>query len=383
MANLITSLITSAERTKLYKNVYNQLGYGVRSVQITDEQMDTLFCNSLEDYSKIINEWLIDQQWSTINGLEITETDFAIAYATKDLNYINSFTYAYSKQVGLGANAPSGRQWELKKDFIVLENTKQNYTIPKGRQVNEVLWCTPVSLQYDALNASGWIAGDYGWGFANGSGGMSSLGYVQPVYSTLLASADRAMKDKVMKSDLSYRITGNADGTKNLHLYPIPGGGLMPKGFNSFFSTNVDGLQVWYFYYETSNKREENNANTDNSDISVVVRPSDAPIDNLKWINLNTASKTWIRQYLTATAKYLLGLNRGTYSGNINITDATVQMDYTFLLNDGKEEKAKLEETLLARLDNLSYTKQLEKKALEADNINKALGYVPMKIYTK
>ena len=377
----MANIITAAEREKLFKNVYNQLGFGVRKVQITDEQMDTLFCNALEDYSKIINEWLIDQQWSTINGLEITETDFSVAYATKDLNFVNSFTYAYSKQVGLGANSPSGRQWELKKDFITLENNKQTYIIPKGRQVNEVLWATPVSLQYDALNTSGWIAGDTGWGFSAANGGITAMGYVQPIYTTMLASADRAMKNRVMKSELTYRITGNSDGTKTLHLYPVPGGGLMPTGFSSYFSRDVDGMQVWYFYYETSNKKDENNANNDNPDIAVVTRPSDSPIANLKWSALNDPSKTWIRQYLTALAKYLLGLNRGTYSGKINITDASIEMDYAFLLEDGRREKEKLETQLLDRLDNLSYSKQLEKKAAEAENINKALGFVPMKIY--
>lgn len=380
----MAGLITSSEREKLFKNVYNQLGYGVRQVQITDEQMDTLFCNALEDYSKIVNEWLVDQQWSTLHGLEITETDFSVAYATKDLNFINSFTHAYSKQVGLGTNAPSGRQWELKKDFVTLVSNQQEYRIPKGRQVNEVLWSTPVHLQYDALSTnSGWVAGDNGWGLMGSNGSMHAMGYVQPLYTTLLVSADKQMKNRIMRSDLSYKITGNADGSKTLHLYPVPGGSLTPTGLNGYFNRDVDGMQVWYFYYETSNKREENNANQDNTDIAVVTRPSDTPIDNLKWANLNAPSKTWIRQYLTASAKYLLGTIRGTYSGKINITDASIEMDYAFLLQDGRDEKEKLTTQLLERLDNLSYSKQIEKKAIEAENINKALSYVPMSIYVK
>ena len=379
----MASLISSSDREKLFKNVYNQLGYGIRKVQITDEQMDTLFCNALEDYSKIINEWLIDQQWSTIQGLDITETDFTIAYATKDLNFVNSFTYAYSKQVGLGTNAPGGRQWELKRDFIELKSNQQVYVIPKGRQVNEVLWYTPVSLQYDVLNTTGWVAGEFGWGISMPSGGVTAMGYIQPTYTTLLSSADRNMKNRVMNSDLSYRITGRADGTKLLHLYPVPGGDLMPKGYSSYFNKKIDGMKVWYFYYETNNKREENNAGEDNSDIAIVTKPSDAPINNLQWGKLNTSAKTWIRQYLTASAKYMLGLIRGTYSGRIDITDASIDMDYQFLLEDGRREKEKLETQLLERLDELSYTKQLEKKAMQAENINKALGYSPTKIYVK
>lgn len=377
----MASLITAAEREKLFKNVYNQLGYGVRKVQITDDQMDTLFCNALEDYSELINNWLIDQQWSSITGLDIEESDFTMAFSTKSLNFVNSFTYAYSKQVGLGTNAPAGVEWELKKDFVTLENGKQVYIIPKNRQVNEVLWSTPTNMTFDPLNSMGqaWVAGDYGWSIGGGGGGTVPFGYVQPVYSTLLAASDRSMKNRVLRSELSYKITGNADGTKNLHLYPVPGGALTPAGLNSFFSRSVDGMQVWYFYYET-NSKNANNIINNNPDIAVVTRPSDAPIDNLKWGKLNAPAKTWIRKYLTATAKYLLGSIRGTYSGDINITDATIKMDYSFLLADGKQEKEKLEADLKARLDELSHTKQLEKRALESENLNKALSYSPLPI---
>jgi len=371
----MATLITAPEREKLFKNIYHQLGMGVRNVELTDEQLDTLFCNALEDYSQYINDWLVDQQWSTLSGLSIEDSDFNVAFSTKDLSFAKSFSYAYSRQVGLGTNAPAGESWELKKDCIILSANTQFYPIPKGREVNEVIWATPSFMAYDTLNPVGWSANEWGWGY-----GGTMFGYVAPAYSSLLAASDRSMKNKIMKSELSYRITGKADGSKILHLYPVPGGKYQPRGLGSYFSSNADGMQVWYFYYET-NSKNKSKCLSDNADLAVITRPSDVPIENLKWGKLNASSKTWIRRYLLAEAKKLLGLIRGKYSGNIDITDASIQMDYSFLLEDGRSEVEALKAELKERLDGLSYETQLTKRANEAEQLNKILGYSPLGIY--
>lgn len=374
----MAKIISDAERKILYTKIYHELGYPVREVEITDEQMDTLFENALENYSKFINDWLIDQQWSTISGLDIEDADFNVAFSTKDLNFVRSFSYSYSKQVGLGTNAPAGDSWELKKDFVVLSAHTQYYNIPKGREVNEVLWYTPSFTVYDTLNPIGMGFESLGAGWAyNGT----QMGVIQPSYSTMLASADRALKSKLIKSEMSYRITGNADGSKTLHLYPVPGGPFVPKGLNYFFNPDVDGMYVWYWYYET-NSKNKNKCLKDNGDIAVVTRPSDAPIDNLTWDKLNKPARTWIRQYLLANAKTLLGYIRGKYSGKLDVTDATVIMDYSFLIEEGKTEREGLTTELKDRLDGLTYEHQLEKRGNEAEQLNRVLGYIPLPILT-
>lgn len=370
----MAALITSNERKELFKKIYDELGAPVMEVQITDGQLDTLFSNALEDYSKYINEWLVDQQWSTISGLSIEDADFSVAYATKDLNFVKSFTYAYSRQVGLGTNAPAGDNWELKKDFVVISGHTQFYKIPKGREVNEILWSTPSSMSYNTFAGSNWVGTNDGW-MANGM----MLNSILPAYSTMLASSDRDMKNKLMRSEMTYRITGNADGSKTLHLYPVPGGRYQPTGMGSYFSRNIDGMQVWYWYYET-NSKNKNKCIGANSDISTVVRPSDAPIDNLSWGKLNAPARTWVRQYLSATAKMLVGRIRGTYSGVIDITDTPITMDYKMFFDEGQADKEKLELDLKERLDGLTYEHQLEKRANEAENLNRTLQYSPTPI---
>ncbi len=368
--------ISLAEKKKLYTKIYHILGAPTREVQITDEQLDTLFENAIEDYSKYINEWLVDQQWSSVSGLNIEEADFDVAFSTKSLDFEKSFTYAYSRQVGLGTNAPGADNWELKKDYITVTANTQTYIIPKGREVNEVLWHDPSFMVYDGLSANGGFIGqEYGWVY-NGT----QMGTILPSYSTMLGAMDRRMKSKLIRSEMTYRITGNADGTKTLHLYPVPGGPYQPQGFGTYFNHIANGTKVWYFYYETTAKNK-NKCMTDNNDIAVVVRPSDAPIKNLTWGNLNDPAKQFIREYLEATAKILLAYIRGTYSGNVNITDATVQMDYSMFHEDGVQQKQGLIDGLKARLELLTYESLLVKKANQAEALNKVLGYVPLPIF--
>ena len=368
--------ITLAEKKVLYKKIYDVLGAPVREIQITDSQLDTLYENAIEDYSRLINEWLVDQQWSTISGLNIEDSDFNVAFATKDLSFAKSFSYAYSRQAGLGTNAPAASNWELKQDYIVITANTQYYTIPKNREINEVLWHTPSSLIYDGLSVNGGFIGqEYGWVY-NGT----QMGTILPSYSTMLGSMDRSMKSKLIRSEMTYRVTGNADGTKTLHLYPVPGGVYQPNGFGLALNTILNGSRVWYWYYDTTNANK-NKCLSDNPDIAVVTRPSDPPLKNLSWGNLNASSRVWIRQYMTASAKLLLAYIRGTYSGSLNITDAPITMDYSMFLDDGRNEQEKLTTQLMERLNNLTYETQLTKRANEAEMLNKILGYSPTGIF--
>ena len=56
-------------------------------------------------------------------------------------------------------------------------------------------------------------------------------------------------------------------------------------------------------------------------------------------------------------------------------------MDYESLLNEGKEEQTKLLEELDKRLERLSNKEQLERRASEAESLNKVLSYKPLGIF--
>jgi hypothetical protein len=153
------SLITTKERNKLYTKIKHLLGYPIRPFEIEDSMMDTYFEIAIENYSAQINEWLIHQQWINLEGLNLDTADFYTAFSTKSNDYMRSFTHAYSKQVGLGTNAPAGNKWELKKDYIITSAQTQHYIIPENRELNEVLWETPPQINHglvDPFALSNW-----------------------------------------------------------------------------------------------------------------------------------------------------------------------------------------------------------------------------------
>jgi hypothetical protein len=115
----------------------------------------------------------------------------------------------------------------------------------------------------------------------------------------------------------------------------------------------------------------------------IVKLPSDVPIDELAWDDLNNPSQQWVRRWFIGLCKETLGRVRGKYSGNLKTPDSELTMDYTSLLTEGKDERAKLEEELKARLERMRPEKMMEKQAITAEQLNKSLKFraLPRQIY--
>lgn len=365
--------ISVKERNRLYTHVMHELGYPLRPFEIKDEMMSSYFEMVVEDYSSLINNWLMHQQWTGLEGMNVDDSEFLSLFTSKSNKFMESFTYAYSKQVGLGANAPAERGWELKRDYIVTDANTQHYIIPAGREVNEVLWETPPEIDMGlvdpfALNA--WSPGMMGWSYL----GRPAM-YVQPTYSTLLSAQDRRMKQRVLQSILTYRITGLETGEKMLHLYPIPGG---RNEISGTWGKHYAGRKVWYWYYDTiADNTSRKKCLKDNKDI--VLLPSDPKFNTLLWSKLNDIAKQQIRNLLIAKVKIVIGGIRGFYSGDLGVADKQLQMDYRHLLEEGEKLKESTEEQIVGQLDKLTQSNLTEERAKIAENINKHLQYQPFR----
>jgi hypothetical protein len=370
-------IINESEKAKLFRQVKHRLGAPMRKIELEDETMETLLEISVEDHSAFINEWLIESQWSSVYGKDISVTDLSKSLTRRELGFEDSFTYAYSKIVGLQARGP----WELKKDYVEVVQGQQVYEIPACREVNEVLWITPPTIDNALYSTYGF--GDYGYGggygqvpFGGGGGGYGYGGfYLSPAYDILLRDADYDLKQRIISSDLVYKITAGPNGTKLLHLLPPPGSRITFGLAALSGGIDVTGSKVWYHYYEACEEDRQRCLN-DNKDI--VKLPSDVPVDVVNFDELNTTSKQWVRDYFTAMCKETLGRVRGKFGGALGISDAEVTMDYDSLLSESKEDKTALMERLKERLERLMPDKMLERKAAEAENLNKTLQYRPL-----
>ena len=363
------ALIATVDKNKLYLHVKHILGYPLRPFELKDEMMDSYFEMAIEDYSSLVNQWLTQQQWIALEGLSKDNSDFLSAFTTKANSYMESFTYAYSRQVGLGTNAPAATGWELKRDFIITSAHTQHYIIPAGREINEVMWETPPEIDQgliDPFALSAWSPGMVGWSYL----GRPAM-YVQPTFSTLLSAQDRRMKQRVLQSILTYRVTGLATGEKVLHLYPVPGDRHEIAGA---WGIHYAGRKVWYWYYDTNDKGRDK-CLEENSDI--IKLPSDSPTKILEWSKINDFAQQQIRDLLIAHVKMVIGGIRGFYTGELGVTEKQLTMDYRHLLDEGTKLKEDTTKIILDQLDKLSQVNLTEERAKIAESVNKERGYQP------
>ena len=185
------SVIPEPERSKIYTRIKHLLGAPLRSVEVTDEMMDSLMELSIQDYEQYILNWLIDSQWVNLVNLNMTEKSVAKALITRTMDFEQQFSYSYSKIVGLQAEGP----WVLKKDYIILERNKQNYEIPAGREINEVLWFSNQPLTAFGMGGIG--------GLAAAMGGMGGLGKNVRLDTNAI---DRMEKKEKLKENAKRRV---------------------------------------------------------------------------------------------------------------------------------------------------------------------------------
>ena len=365
-----TTIITPEEKDKLFTQVLHLLGMPVRGIELTEEQMDTFLELSLSEYEQYVSDWLIESQWSALAGLDVDTQSLTRAFTTRSLDYETQYTYSYSKIVGLQANGP----WELKKDFFETVKNQQVYQIPAGREINELMYFTRATLTDSIVDPFlGGFGGLGGQGFG-GVGGYAQVGnagsyFMMPAFDLLLRMGDRSIKNRLIGGDLTYRITAGPEGTKLVHLYNVPGG---KYDFGAIQNSNH---KVWYWYYDT-NEKNGDECKKQNKDI--IKLPSDVMIEPLVWDELNKPSQNWVRKYLIAYSKEGLGRIWGKFSGDLQVPDSSIKLDYSSLITEGKDEKSKLVEELMQRLERLRPDKMLERKANEAENLNKSLKFRAM-----
>ena len=370
-------IIDEPERSNLYKKVRHLLGAPQRSVELEDEQMDTLLEFSIDEYSQYVQDWLIESQWTALNNLNLDTQSLTKAFTTRSLDYETRYTYAYSKIVGLQAGGES----VLKKDYIQLAPNQQIYEIPANRELNELLWFSPATLNNTMFDP--WSFGALGAGGGLGGGGLAQMGnmagsyFMMPAFDMLLRMQEINIQRRIIAGDLTYRVTALPDGKKAIHLMNTPGGKF------DFGNGTLTKGKVWYWYYDVG-PADRDKCLKDNPDI--IKLPSDVPFDKMSWVDLNNPSQIWVRRWFIAYCKETLSRVRGKFSGNLKTPDGDLTMDYTSLATEAKDEKTKLIDELIGaegRLTRLKPDKVIEREALLAENLNKSLKFraMPRQIY--
>ena len=372
------SAIPEPERSRIYTRIKHQLGAPLRSVELEDEMLDSLMELAIGDYEEYILQWLIDSQWVNLVNLNMNERSVARALVTRTMDFEQQFSYSYSKIVGLQTTGP----WVLKKDYFILSANTQTYEIPAGREVNELLWFSNQPWTAFGLGGVG------GFGFGGIGLGANEAGYAQMGYQGsyfmmsgfdyLIRMQEANILNRILGGSLTYRITGLPDGKRLIHLYNTPGGRFNWNNYSLY-----EGKAVWYWYYDVE---PDSRADCLKNNPDIIKLPTDVPIEELTWTDLNVPGQQWVRRWFTAYCKETLARVRGKYSGNLKTPDSEIVMDYQSLLTEAKDEKTKLIEELIGAegwLTRMRPEKVMEREALIAENLNKQMKFraMPRQIY--
>jgi len=389
--------VTQSERVEIYNYIRLKFGASVLEVELIDADLEYSLCDGIREYSTWVNRWTLQNRLGEMLGLP-SEVDFTLKYISNSLYFERSFATSIAEQSGFGTNS----QKEYKTDSISLTGGVQTYTVPKGREIADVLWFTPSFINLFGLDpfANQNIAfSEFGASFAG-----HTLYHVMPVFDTIMTAQAAELRNRVRGSEYSYSIHGGSEGTKVVRLYPTPmigkyggnnnvgiGGGAGTPGTmfyryydrvgvagNSALSGN-SANPTWTA--ETiSNTIDGTTYTTEQQGNGVVATPADAQLDVINWEQLNSTAKQWVRKWALAEAAENLSFIRGKF-GELVVPDASVNLNSEQLMSYSEKIKDRLFKILDDDLDKLSYKSIMEDRAAVQEAVNKSLGFGPMSMW--
>lgn len=369
------------EISSLFKKIYVSLGAPLMEVELTEDMLCKLLEISIEDYAEKVQNWIIENQWATIYGKNLTNIDLAHALSVRTLDISRDFSYWFSKEAGLQQRGP----WELKKDYVVIEHGKQDYLIPAGREINSVMFVNPPTTQaalyanYGGLDSLGFAGAGFGGTVAGGSYGPIGGFYIAQSADIAYMATDLAYKTRLLRGDLTYKVTAGPEGTRILHLYSTPGSKFTFGGTNLNGMLSLVGCNVFYTYYDTTieNADECRRMNPD-----VIISPDQVPLNKMDFSLLNEPTKVIVRKILLAKAKQTLAHVRGKFSGKLGIMEAEAVLDYQMLITQADKEYEAVMKEIDDRLLRMSPYEQMKKQGELVDSTMKVLSGKPLKMQT-
>lgn len=220
-----------------------------------------------------------------------------------------------------------------------------------------------------------------GFGGSAAGGGYGPIGgfYIAQSSDIAYMATDLAYKTRLLRGDLTYKVTAGPNGTRILHLYSTPGSRFTFGGSNMNGMLSLVGCNVFYTYYDTTfeNVDECRIMNPD-----VIITPDQIPLSKMEFSLLNEPTKVIVRKIFTAKAKQALAQVRGKFSGKLGIMEAEAMLDYQMLLTQSEKEYDAVMKELEERLVRMSPSEQLKKQAEMVDSTLKVLSGKPMKMIT-
>ncbi len=376
--------VTNEEKTAIINRVRRGFGAPIVKVELEDEQIESELCTAVQEYSSYINDWFLRNRLGEMLGLP-NEIDFTLKYVANTLYWEQSFQNHVSEQMGMGAHGTR----EMKLASIALTGGTQDYLVPAGREINEVLWYTPSFINLFGLDPhsnTNIAFSEFGASFAG-----HTLYHVMPVFDTILTAQAAELRNRVRGSEYSYSIHAGPDGQRKVRLYPIPrsNNGLSAASLGIGGAATTPGT-VFYYYYDrpgfygnplfSGTSANPGYTATTEYGNGLVATPADAKLQFISYAQMNSVAKNWVYNYAFARCSLVLSFIRGKFS-EVPIPGDKVTLNADALQTYFTTQQERLFKKLEDDLEQYSYQKIMENRAAVEESISKRLGYTPMGIY--
>ena len=186
------------------------------------------------------------------------------------------------------------------------------------------------------------------FGFGGFSPGINFM--MMPINYDLQILQAIEFNDTIRKSNFSFELINN-----QLRIFPIP---------------TKTGDKLFFKYILKSDRNDP--VVSGSMGVGVVTDVSTVPYTNPTYSYINSIGRQWIFEYTLALSKEMLGYVRGKYT-TVPIPGAEVTLNQSDLIASANEGKVALIERLRAYLEETSRNRLLEKKAANAEFIQKIL----------
>ena len=340
-----------------------RLGYPLADVELQDINFYTAFEEAVTSYGNEVFAYKASENYLSLEG-STTGSNLNYKLTQPNLGAEIRIAESYGVEAGVGGNVEyrtgsiemtEGTQlYDLQNFANSISESKNNIEIKK--------------LFYEARPAivrffdpyAGVGTSDYGsfmdqFGFGGMSPGINFM--MMPINYDIAKLQAIEFNDTVRKSNYSFELVNN-----KIRIFPIP-------------------LRDEKLHFHYILKSDRNNPIVSGSmGQGVVTDISTVPYVNPTYKYINSIGRQWIFEYTLALAKEMLGYIRGKYT-TVPIPGADVTLNHGDLITAATAEKIALIERLRGYLDETSRAKLLEKKANEAEFLQKDLNKVPYTIF--
>ena len=353
-----------SDADKVVTYVARRLGYPIMDVELQDLNFYAAFEDAVTTYGNELYAYKVRENYLSIEGSP-TASNLNHELITPNM----ASTVRYSEQYGEEAGTGGTVTWY--SGSIPLNTGVQDYDLKEWAETSASLDAgdsievkriffesDPATVKFfDPYAGTGTgmmnMMDTFGWG--NYSPAINFM--LMPISFDLQKIQAIELNDQIRKSQFSFELINN-----NLRIFPIP---------------RKSGT-LWFQYIKLSDRN--NPKSTLPSGSYNVTNVSNVNYTNPNYNEINSIGRSWIFDYTLAVCKEVLGYIRGKYT-TVPIPGAEATLNQSDLLSAATAEKDALVTRLREYFDETSRDKLLERKAAEAESLQKIEAAVPYPIY--